>query len=89
MRRHITRPIRDLARSTRNFVPEEDGTYSADRISRVNADSRDEIGDFSRDVRAMQERIAADTENLARMTAERERIRTETDMARDIQLSTA
>ena len=87
MRRHITRPIRDLARSTRNFVPEEDGTYSAERIARVNTGSRDEIGDFSRDVRAMQERIVTDTENLARMTAERERIRTETDMARDIQLS--
>ena len=87
MRRFVTRPIRDLAKATADFVPEEDGTYSADRIIRVNTGSRDEIGDLSRDVQAMEERIAADTADLTRMTAERERIRTEMDTAREIQRS--
>ena len=54
MRRYVLQPVRSLARATRAFVPEEDGTYSPDRINRVEIRNNDEIGDLSRDSRTMQ-----------------------------------
>jgi len=85
MRRYVLRPVHSLAQATRDFVPEEDGTYSPERISRVEIRSNDEIGDLSRDIRAMQESIVTNTKNLTRMTAERERTATELEMAAKIQ----
>ena len=87
MRRYITRPVRRLAQATKEFTPEENGTYSAEKISKVEVRNRDEIGDLSRDIRSMQERIVENADNLARMTAEKERVSTELDLARDIQAS--
>ena len=85
MRRYVLRPVRSLAQATRAFVPEEDGTYSPEQISRVEIRNNDEIGDLSRDIRTMQESIVTNTENLARMTAERERTATELELATRIQ----
>jgi len=85
MRRYVLRPVRSLAQATREFVPEEDGIYSPERISRVKIRSNDEIGDLSRDIRMMQESIVTNMENLARMTAEKERTATELKMAVKIQ----
>ena len=85
MRRYVLQPVRTLAKETKEFVPEEDGTYSRERIGRVEIRSNDEIGDLSRDIRTMQESIVTNTENLARMTAERERTATELEMAAKIQ----
>ena len=85
MRRYVLQPVRTLAKETKEFVPEEDGTYSRERIGRVEIRNNDEIGDLSRDIRAMQENIVTNTENLARMTAEKERTATELEMAAQIQ----
>jgi hypothetical protein len=85
MRRYILNPVRTLAKETKEFVPEEDGTYSRERIGRAEIRSNDEIGDLSRDIRAMQESIVTNTKNLTRMTAERERTNTELEMAAKIQ----
>ena len=85
MRRYVLRPVRSLAQATRDFIPEEDRTYSSEKISRVEIRNNDEIGDLSRDIRTMQESIVTNTENLARMTAERERTATELEMAAKIQ----
>ena len=85
MRRYVLRPVRSLAQATRAFVPEEDGTYSPEQISRVEIRNNDEIGDLSRDIRTMQENIVTNTENLARMTAERERTATKLELAAEIQ----
>jgi len=85
MRRYVLQPVRTLAKETKEFVPEEDGTYSPEKISRVEIRNNDEIGDLSRDIRTMQESIVTNTENLARMTAERERTATELEMAAKIQ----
>ena len=85
MRRYILNPVRTLAKETKEFVPEEDGTYSRERIGRAEIRSNDEIGDLSRDIRTMQENIVTNTESLARMTAEKERAATELELAARIQ----
>ena len=85
MRRFVLQPVRSLARETREFVPKEDGTYSRERIGRVEIRNNDEIGDLSRDIRTMQEDIVTNTENLARITAEKERVSTELKLAAQIQ----
>ena len=87
LRRSLVRPMRGLARAAKEFIPEEDGTYSETRISRVEVSSRDELGDLSREIRSMQEQIVESTGNLARMTAEKERIVTELELAKSIQAS--
>jgi len=87
LRRQVSRPISMMAKATRMFLPEADGTYSANSISKVQVRSEDELGELSRDIRSMQEQIVENTGNLARMTAERERINTEMNLARDIQIS--
>ena len=85
MRRYVLQPVRSLAQSTRELVPEEDGTYSAKRISWVEIRSNDEISDLSRDIRMMQESIVTNTENLVRMTAEKEQTSAELELAARIQ----
>ena len=85
VRKNITRPIRSLAQAARDFVPEEDGTYSAERVSDLQYPEGDEIGELSRDIRSMQENIVDNTANLMKMTADNERRSTELHMARDIQ----
>lgn len=87
IRRFLIRPMRSLAQAATEFRPEEDGTYSKAKISKVEVRSEDEIGDLSREIRSMQEEIVENTGNLARMTAEKERIITELDLAREIQAS--
>lgn len=53
LRRQISRPIIRMAQATRAFLPKEDGTYSADSISRVQIRSKDELGDLIRDIHSM------------------------------------
>ena len=85
LRRSVIRPVLRLAQAAKNFTPEADGTYSAERISPVNIRTGDEIGELSREIRFMQEQIVENTGRVASLTAERERISTELDLARKIQ----
>ncbi len=87
MKRCVTEPVRRLAQAATDFVPDEDGRYSPDKISKVIIPSENEIGDLSREIRSMQKRIVDNTENLTRMAAEKERIHTELSMATRIQES--
>ena len=59
----------------------------SDDIIELPIRSNDEIGDLYHEIRFMQERIVDSAEKLARITAEREQVRTELNMAANIQSS--
>ena len=84
LRRIAVKPLRKLAAAVDEFSVQQKG---GERKTIVEPDvsSNDEIGDIARNFRSMQNRILEDTENLTRMTAERERISTELDLATRIQ----
>ena len=86
MRHLATRPLIELAKAATKFGRNDD-TYSKKDVLQLNIRSNDEIGDLYREIQSMQSRIVDYTENLAHITAERERVRTELSMAENLQLS--
>ena len=87
LRRIAVKPLRKLAAAVDEFGVQQKGDKSK-TIIEPDISSNDEIGDIARNFRSMQNRILEDTENLTRMTAERERISTELDLATRIQTDT-
>ena len=85
-KRMITHPLRQLSEATKAFAHEENGC-SRDSVANLDIRSQDEIGELYRDIRSMEERIVVYTENLTRITAERERTETELRTAAGIQMS--
>ena len=82
----ITHPLRQLSEATKVFAHDENGC-SRDSVVNLPIRSQDEIGELYRDIRSMEERIVVYTENLTRITAERERAETELRTAAGIQMS--
>ncbi len=80
------KPLRLLQKGSDRFSEGEDG-YTLDKVVRMNRRANDEISDLYRGIRAMQTRIVHDIENTTRITAEKERIDTELELAAKIQRS--
>lgn len=80
------KPLRLLQKGSDRFSEGEDG-YTLDKVVRMNRKANDEISDLYRGIRAMQTRIVHDIENTTRITAEKERIDTELELAAKIQRS--
>ena len=84
MRHLATRPLKELAKAATKFGRDDDALSKKD-ILKLDIRSNDEIGDLYREIQSMQRRIVDYMENLARITAERERVRTELSMAENLQ----
>ena len=86
VRRSAIKPLRDLQENACGFTEGETG-YTKENIIKLDLRSNDEISDLYHEIRLMQEHIVDYTHDLERVTAERERIRTELDLASQIQRS--
>ena len=84
LRHTAIKPLRELAKAVGDFNV-GGGADGRETIVEPDIRSNDEIGDLARDFRSMQTRILENTENLTRMTAEKERISTELELATRIQ----
>ena len=85
VRRHVTRPLEKLTAGLRAFSPAADGDYEKSHVLNFTTDSRDEIHELCSDVRFMQTRIVDALVNLTAVTAEKERIGAELNVAAQIQ----
>ncbi|MBR1408575.1 MAG: SpoIIE family protein phosphatase [Clostridia bacterium] len=83
-RQLVTKPLKLLAGGATAFAKGDEG-FSRDDILRLPIRQGDEIGDLYREIQSMQERIVDNADTLTRVTAERERVSTELNMAARIQ----
>ena len=84
LRRMATKPLSMLSKATLGFADSKDG-YSEEDVIDLPIRSKDEIGDLYREIRSMQGRMVEYLENLTRITAEKERIGAELNIATQIQ----
>ena len=84
IRRVATRPLCRLREAVCGFTTGENA-YTTENMVKSDYRANDEISDLYQEIRSMQERIVDYTHDLERVTAERERIRTELDLAGRIQ----
>ena len=83
--RHIAiRPLEKLSMAVDQFGV-GDASMGEARFAELDIESQDEIGELYRNFLNMQNRIIENTESLTRMTAEKERISTELELAKNIQ----
>ena len=87
--RHIlVKPIIRLAAAARDFtLRQKDGSLAPTELEERWFRSNDEIGVLYRSVRQMEEDLLAYVKDLTAVTAEKERISTELDLAKRIQVS--
>ena len=86
MRRSVTHPLNLLAKAAKNFAS-GDNALTREDVIQFPIRSNDEIGDLYHEIQSMQTRIVDYTENITRITAEKERVSTELNLAAQIQLS--
>ena len=84
MRKMATKPLAMLSQATMGFVDGEKG-YTKDDVICLPIRSKDEIGDLYREIRTMEGRMVEYLDNLTRVTAEKERIGAELNIATQIQ----
>ena len=86
IRRSITHPLKLLTKATRDFADNSENITKEDVIQ-LPIRSHDEIGTLYHEIQSMQSRIVDYTDNITRITAEKEHTRTEMDLAARIQAS--
>ena len=84
MRRTVTKPLSLLSRAVDHFGGDE-GRLTKDQVINLPIHSRDEIGNLYQKTRSMEERLIDYMDNLALVTAEKERIGAELSIASQIQ----
>ena len=84
LRRMTVKPLKALTRAATNFAAGGEGVRR-EEIAELDIRSKDEIGTLYREIRSMQGRIIDSTERITRMTAEKQRISTELELATRIQ----
>ena len=84
MRRTVTKPLSLLSRAVDHFGGDE-GRLTKDQVINLPIHSRDEIGNLYQKTRSMEERLIDYMDNLAVVTAEKERIGAELSIASQIQ----
>ena len=84
MRRMATKPLSMLSKATLGFADSKEG-YTMEDVINLPIKSKDEIGDLYHEIRSMQGRMVEYLENLTRVTAEKERIGAELNIATQIQ----
>lgn len=87
--RYVTKPINRVAGSTAAFVKSLEQNVSPEELDyhKVEVRSKDEVGRLAEDVALLAESVKAYMNNLKGITAEKERISAELDVATNIQLS--
>ena len=86
-RKFVTKPLKRLSQGATGFAKNEDEGFSMEDVINLPIKSNDEIGDLYNEIRSMQRRIIDSTHKLTKITAERERVNTELNMATRIQAS--
>ena len=85
--RAVVRPINLLAAATGSFVSDKQKSGGDSAISLLSIKTGDEIENLSASIRQMEQEINTYIADLTQVTAERERIGAELDVARNIQAS--
>ena len=86
--RALVRPINQLSAAARSFVEDRSGEQKGDSaISRLRVRTGDEVETLSDSIKQMEQDINAYITNLTAVTAEKERIGAELDVATHIQSS--
>ena len=86
LRRTAIRPLSQLANAAAGFASEE-RVFTKDDVIQLDLRTNDEVSDLYREIQSMENRIVDYTDNLTRVTAEKERVSTELRTASQIQES--
>ncbi len=86
IRRMAVKPIEALSAESKRFTDEESG-YSKESVIALDIHSHDELEDLCDNIRTMQEKILEYIDNITKVTAEKERIGAELNVATQIQAS--
>ena len=85
IRRLALDPLHGLAKAATGFAKNDNDNLTMNDVIELPINSNDEIGNLYREIRSMQTRIVDYTNHMTQITADRERVNTELNMARRIQ----
>lgn len=86
IRKRVGRPIGKMATAARKYVKDKmEGVAAPDHFNKLDISTQDEIEELSLAMKDMENGLIEYEQNLQKITAERERIQTELDLATRIQ----